>query len=290
MKSFNRLIAGIGAALILVFGLPINIASAEFTPVMPITKAFDIEGQQTTITIHPEFAVSGQNGVVKVDLSAVIDATDLQRNLINMLNKRWKFEDCGERFTTSNPTIRPADDGQLHIGITAQAQKWACGGTKIPKIYCKDTWIITKLPFGAKLKTKGIPKCTTKMEYEGWKTKLISQSVRAEALVRAVVNGDTIAVDARVTKAMPSGLAKHLVNAFGLHNKIKDLVQQEVNDKLHAKQYRLPEEVRAYDVVIREASFIDLGDGRLGLKVSASGTITQKQLAILLNGKINELN
>lgn len=283
--SYLNGIAKTGVALTVAAGLMAGAANAEFTSVDPITKTFEIEGQSTTLTIHPEFAVSGENGSIKVDLSAVIDASNLQGDLTALMNKRWSHEECGERFSTHSASVTPAGNGRLHVGLTAQAQKWECGGTKVPKTYCKDTWIKV---FG--LKTKGIPKCTVKWEQSRWKTKLISQSIRVEALAYPVIKGDTITAEVNVTKAMPSGLAKHLVNAFGLHGKVKDLVQRKIDEKVRGQQFRLPKELQAYNVVIDGADFMDLGGGRLGLKLLASGLITQAQLAELINEQISKVN
>ena len=45
----------------------------------------------------------------------------------------------------------------------------------------------------------------------------------------------------------------------------------------------LPKQFRDFKVVINSSKFIDLGGGSLGIKLSASGSITQVQLATLLN-------
>ncbi len=276
----NKKLINLAATATTVLSLMAGSASAKFTSVDPIIKTLNIEGQTTTLTFHPEFSVSGSDGAVKVDLNSVIDATDLQGDLSVLMNKRWKYDECGERFSTHGTTVHPIGDGRLHVGVTAQAQLWKCVKTKIPKIYSKMIRI-------GPLKTK-VP--TVHWVMKTMKTKVISQSVRVEAAVRPVVNGDTVTAEVTVTKAMPSGLAKTLVKVFGLHGKVKDLIQRKIDGKLRGQQFRLPEEVRAFNVVINSASFIDLGGGRLGLKLSASGFATQTQLAELINEQIGKMH
>ncbi|MBU1834722.1 MAG: hypothetical protein KJ834_01625 [Alphaproteobacteria bacterium] len=261
-------------------------AFAERSSLPPITKSFTIEGVSTSVTIHPDFAVSGSNGVVAVDLRARVDASDLQRDLKALLDRRWKFEDCGDRFTTGNPDIRPAGNGGLHIGLTAQAQKWQCVKTKLPKTYFENKCVVHA--FGKCRFSTKVPVIHMKMETA--KTKLISQSIRLEALASTAISGDAISAEIRVTKALPSGLAGQLVKAFGLHDKIKGLVQTKLREKLREHRFVLPEEIKAYDVEILQADFVDLGGGRLGLDVRAQGRITQAQIAALLANELAKAN
>jgi len=117
-------------------------ANASFSPIEPITKTFNLRGEQTTITINPEIALSGSPGQVNIGLKANIEADDLQRDLQQLLNKRWINDECGKRFSTSNATVRPNGDGRLLISLTARAQLWSCFRTKVPefrglKLYMK---------------------------------------------------------------------------------------------------------------------------------------------------------
>ena len=84
------------------------------------------------------------------------------------------------------------------------------------------------------------------------------------------------------------GLLTGLVKAVGLHDEIKDLIQSKIDEKLRGQKILLPKEVRAYKVVIHSADFIALDGDGLGLKISASGSITQAQLSTLLNKRVGE--
>ncbi len=269
----------IAAATLLSCTVAGHAALADYTPISTIDKTIEIAGQSAQLKIMPTFAIHGEEGVVKVDMNALVDASDLQGSASSALNKRWKYEECGERFNTSGATVTPMADGRLHIGITAQAQKWQCIKTKVPKTYSK----MVKIGF-AKIKVPEI-----RWVMETMKTKLISQSIRVEAAVLPVIDGDRVSAEVKVTKAMPSGLAKTLVGAFGLHGKIKGLVQRELNQRLGGKHYRLPAQMQAYDARLNAAKFVDLGNGKLGLRLEASGAITQAQLATMINERLAQL-
>ena len=53
-------------------------AEPQFTPLNPITKNLKVEGRSIKLTIQPEINVSGSDGSVKVDLNALVDASDFQ--------------------------------------------------------------------------------------------------------------------------------------------------------------------------------------------------------------------
>ena len=196
-------------------------AESKRTSTSPIIKTFQVEDQTITLMI-PEFAVSGNDSAIGITLKVIVDVTDLKGTLVAQMNKRWKYDECGERFETRGATVRPGENGQLHVSVTAQAQRWKCVKTKIPKV----RWEVKRV---GPIKTK-VPQFYSEMKTA--KTRLVSQSIHLEALIRAVLNGDTVTADVNVTKAMPSGLAKHFVKAFGLHDKIKNGVQSKIEERL----------------------------------------------------------
>ena len=253
-------------------------AYAKYTEIDPVTQTFKVAGKTTSVHIKPNFALTSVDGAVQVDVNADIDASDLRNNLISMMNKQWKYEECGQRLTTNNASIRPASDGRLIVSITGQAQQWKCAKFDVPRI----RMVMKKIGF---IKTK-VPQ--TYMHRETAKTKLISQSLHIEAYVRPVIRGNTIYAEVDVTNAMPGGLAKSLVNGLGLHGFIKKMIESEINAQLRDKKYDLPKEANLYNVVIKGARFTDLGQGRLGLKASAKAEITQEQVAILINQQLKK--
>ena len=257
-------------------------ADPQFTPLDPITKNLKVEGRSIKLTILPEIAVSGSDGLVKVDLNALVDASDLQRQLPTLMNKRWKYDECGVRTSTHSAAVHPADNGQLHVAVTAGAELWECVKTKFPETYSK----VRKIGF-AKIK---LPWIRWKMKTA--KTKLLSQSIRIEALARPVFTGDTVTADIKVTQAVPSGLlgkaVEMLDDLLDLQAKFTELVQREIGKMLSGQQFPLPKEFRDFNVVINSSKFIDRGAASLGIELSASGSITQAQLATLLNEQIGE--
>ena len=254
-------------------------ANTQFTSVNTLTTTVNIEDQITTLTIHSEVAASsGSDGSFKVDLNTIVDASDLKSDLTPLLNKRWEYDECGQRFSTRGATVRPAGNGQLHIGVTARGELWECIKTKVPVTHRE----MKKIGF---IKTK-VP--VIRWEMKTLKTRLLSQSAHIEALVRPEIDGDAVTAEVKVTKAMPSGLLGRLVKAVGLHDEIKDLIQSKIDEKLRGQKILLPKEVRAYKVVIHSADFIALDGDGLGLKISASGSITQAQLSTLLNKRVGE--
>ena len=71
-----------------------------------------------------------------------------------------------------------------------------------------------------------------------------------------------------------------------LRDKVTDLAQEKIEEKLLDKRFRLPEEFRDFNVTINSSKFIGM-DGGLGVEVSASGSITQDQLATLINESVD---
>ena len=261
---------------------PAAAAESQFTPLNPITKKLKVDGRPVELTIYPEIAVSGSDDSVKVDLNVLVDASDLQSQLPRLMNKSWKYDECGVRTSTSGATVRPTGNDQLHVGVTARGQLWECVKTKIPETY----WKVRDLGF---LKTK-LPAIRWKMKTG--KTRLVSQSIRIEALARPVFKGDSVTANIRVTRAVPSGLlgkaVEMLDDLLELQDKITKLVQREINKMLLGEQLRLPKQFLDYNAVINSSKFIDLGGGSLGIELSASGSITQVQLAKLLNEQIDK--
>lgn len=257
-------------------------AQAQHTPLGTITKSFAIEGQTTTVSIDPAIAISGEPGQMNVAITARIHASDLQATLSDAINKWWKNEECGQRLRTHSATILPSGD-QLFVGVTAQAQQWECIKTKVPKTYFENKCVARA--FGkCRIKTK-VPVIRWKMETA--KTRLISQSVRLEAMVTPVFSDGQFRAHVRVTKAAPSGLAGGLVRAIGFEAILRLLVQSEVSNKVAAHKLVFPPEAMAYDPKVNQVKFVDLGGGKLGIDVAATGRITQEQIAELLSERLN---
>ena len=256
-------------------------AEPEFSPLRSITKDLKIEGRPIKLKIQPLIAVSGSDGTVSVDLNALIDATDLQSQLPALMNKSWSYDECGVRTSTHGASVRPTGTGQLQVGVTAQGQLWECVKTKIPETY----WKVRDLGWLGKTKLPAI-----RWKMKTMKTRLVSQSIVIEALARPVFKGDTVTADIEVTRVVPSGLLGEAVemldDLLDLQDKITKLVQREIDQLLRGERLRLPTLFRDFRVSINSLKFIDLGDGQLGIELSATGSITQVQLATLLNEKI----
>lgn len=262
------------AATTLASAVAPTMANNGYSEVPTITKEVTVGGQTTTLRIDPSFKLSGGQGFVQLGVKATIDASDLQRDLPGQINGRKKYDECGTRFYLKDATIRPAGGGKALIGITAQAQQWHCVKTKVPKTYFK----VKKTIFGIKTKVPVI-----KWKIDTFKTKLVSQSARIEALVWPSISGGHAQANVQVTKAAPSGLLGGLVKTFGVEGKIRSLAQKEVNKALKAKgRMALPAEFDRYKVKVQNASFVDIGGGKLGLNLSATGKATQAQLAELI--------
>lgn len=198
------------------------------------------------------------------------------------MNQRWKHDECGQRLNTNNATIRPDGDA-LFVGLTAQAQLWECVKTKLPKIRMVHKCLLKA--FGKCRASTHVPE--TYWEIEEIKTKLISQSVRLEARITPLYKDGSLTAEVQVTKAMPSGLAGDLVGIFGVQGKIRDLVQKQVAAKVADYGVSLPPQVMDYHPEVKDIDFVDLGGGRLGLDVEASGAITQEQVVGMLMAQLD---
>ena len=256
-------------------------AGSQSTSLDPITRSFEIEGHPIEWTIYPKFRLSGGAGLIEVDLNALIDASDLQNQFPTMMNRSWDYDECGVRTSTRSATIRPAANGQLFVGITGRGEIWECVKTKIPETYRK----VRDLGLLGKHK---LPAIRWKMKTA--KTRVVSQSISIEALAHLVFRHNTVTAVIEVTSARPSGLLGMAVALLDplldLRDKVTDLAQEKIEEKLLDKRFRLPEEFRDFNVTINSSKFIGM-DGGLGVEVSASGSITQDQLATLINESVD---
>lgn len=284
--TYRKFIISVAVAATAVSGGSASFATNnQYSSLPAITKEVSVADRKMTIRIDPSFRVSGGDGYVRLGIQADIDASDLQAKMPGAVNGHKKYDECGTRFSLSGASLSPAGNGKALFGVTAQAQQWECIKTKVPKTYCKRTKI--KLPFGGW--TWGPPKCSIKWEMKTMKTKLISQSARIEGLVWPTIANGEARANVHITKAAPSGLLGKLVSAFGLKGTITSLARTGVNMALRDKgRVALPKEFDEYEVQVQQIEFVDLGGGRLGLRVQAEGTATQAQLAELIANQMSK--
>lgn len=184
-----------------------------------------------------------------------IDLSDVQAKLTHMISSQRKDDRCGLNYNVWDPSIRP-NGRAIRVDFHARAFENKCVVTKVPKI--KDGY-----------------KLTFKNEIVG-ETKLWSQSGHIAIDVWPVFQGQTVTFDAKVITADMGGLLGHLK----LDGQIKSLLTDRVQDELRSKlNVALPAALKTVALQIGEANFIDLGNGKLGLKIKASGAFTQKASA-----------
>jgi hypothetical protein len=249
-----------------------------------------VDGQATrlawdTIEVHAE---TPRHQPTNIRMDIALDLSDLQQRLASQINRRKSYDECGLRSSVSSTRIIPGVNARAVLSATLHGEFWQCVKTKIPEVYCEDTWIETKLPFGGHLKTKGIPKCRTEWNMKTAKTRVGSQSADVSMDLIPTIANNEFAVDVQVTNAKLSGLAGELVKLFGWDDEIRKLVQQEVGKALKKDPLRLalPEETRPLSMQLMSVQFTDRGTGRLGAKITATAQISIWKL-VQLTGKLS---
>ncbi|MGH1462895.1 MAG: hypothetical protein ACRBB6_12750 [Neptuniibacter sp.] len=186
---------------------------------------------------------------VNIDLALNIDLSGLAGELITQMNRRFEWQECGKRIYTRNSSVQADGRGNLLVATTGTFQQWTC------------------------------------IKPIGFKTKLLSQSARMNAVATPVLGADgkTVSVHVKATKVKPDGLLGVFTNLFGLNGTLKAKLQEIISRKLNGKTIKMPAELAAYDVTIKKLAFIVVPEtGGLGLQVHATAAVTQAQLDDLM--------
>ena len=266
--------------IIMALALTTTVANANInpTPLEPITKTLKLGEDTIQLIINPAVALTGTDGSTQVDLNAIVDASELQKSLQNKLNKTHKNDECGTRLSTKHAVLRPASDGSLVVSLKATVEQWKCVSAHVPKTYSRTHKVL-----GAKIKLPYL-----KWVHERAKTKLVSQSAQFVLVVRPVADKDKVTVNVSVTKATLSGLLGSVVKALNLESMIKRQIEAELRKELKDKAISFPKSLKLFNVKISQLQFKDIGNGRLGLALTASASLTQQQLVAILNDELKK--
>ena len=249
----------------------------SLTKLDTITHTFNVKGHEITVSADPSIGINGNKGKYNVDLDTVIDIEGLHKIIKSNLNKTWKYSECGRQLYTKNTSLTATSNGDLKVSLDGQGKIITCIKGPVTHTEVKDWGLLGKhrVPVVRKGIIARVP---------------VSQSINIQGVIRPIIKGDLVTASVSISRAMPSGVIKQFVKVFGLHGKVKKLIQKEIDKELSKTnaKFKLPPEFKQYNVNIKEAKFVQMQNGHLGIKLAASGSITQQQLADLINKEISK--
>jgi hypothetical protein len=217
----------------------------------PVATHIEIQGQPVEIRISGEVFADDDGGqeTVRVLLSA--DLSDLQRNLTPILAAQLNQSNrCGERLNVLGASLVPATPAAI-LTLNAHVEKWACAkafGKEVVKRFVGGNGTI-------------VVRLTPKLE-----------------------DAPAIKLAAEVTSLEADGSLGELLRSGPFAETIREKIRGAVVSALEKStdfKTTLPPAAQQL-VSIREVQFAEIGDGRLGLRISSEVRIPAAQARELL--------
>jgi hypothetical protein len=184
-----------------------------------------------------------------IDLN--VDLGEAQAQLQNTLNAIRRDDRCGDNWNVWDARVAP--NGQsIRVDLHAR--------------YFRNECVIVRRPYVR----RGEFRVRWRNEIIG-ETRLVSQSGHFAADVWPVFQGNTVSVDAKVVTADTGGLLGRL----NLEGQIKPFLTGKIREALADRaKFPLPPGLTNANLTFTEVTFVDLGGGRLGMKIKATGKLT----------------
>jgi hypothetical protein len=189
------------------------------------------------------------NGVIApFVVDTTIDLGDVQTALQNQLNGIRKVERCADNYNVWDAKVLP-NGGSVKVDFQARYYLNKCAIVTLPEF--RDLRI-------------------TFHDHVIGETILFSQAGHIAVDVTPSIQDGVVTVDTDVVTADMDGLLGRLK----LNGQVKAFLNDKIRDALKAQlTTTLPPEVMKAGVQFSEISFVDLGAGKLGLKVKATGKL-----------------
>lgn len=183
-------------------------------------------------------------------VETTIDLGEVQTALQNLLNTTRKDSRCSDNYNVWDARVIPNGSS---IKVDFQAR------------YFLNKCVIITVP-----EWHGIWRMEWHDRVVG-ETILISQAGHIAVDVTPVIRNGVVTVETNVVTADMNGLLGRLK----LNGQVKSFLNDKIRGALQAKlTANLPSEVTKADVQVTEITFPDLGGGKLGMKVKATGKLT----------------
>lgn len=212
----------------------------------------NLHGQSVRFFVSGDILLSDESGTASAQLSILVDMSDLQPKIAPIVQALGnRDEECGDKLRLHTVALSPASP-LAEIFIAGHYERWGCihafGGTG--------------------------------------KTRLFEQSASAKIrLIPRIEEGQTIALQFEVTDLSADGLLRSFLedNVLGppLRKALIDALRPALGSPLRVS---LPEALRGYRPVFNQVQFVDIGGGKLGLKVDGRLDLTADQIQELLTG------
>jgi hypothetical protein len=179
----------------------------------------------------------------------VVDLGEFQAAMQKMLNSIRQDSRCADNWNVWDAKVMP-NGGSIKIDLQAR--------------YFLNKCVIVTVP-----EWQGLWTVRMKDRVVG-ETILVSQQAHLAVDVTPVISNGVVTATADVVTADANGLLGRLKITGQIKSFLNDKLNAALQDKLKAA---LPPELVKAGVQISELQFIDLGGGKLGLKLKASGTL-----------------
>ena len=236
-----------------------------------------IEGQAVSFSTRGRFSATGGGNRLRISYNINVGLNDLQKKLTSMLRPKVdQSNECGDNVRLQNASLKLHSKGRARVDVNIHFERWVCTYADIPEVKCTDTWIKA---FG--IKTKGVPKCTTRMVTKRTsKNRLFETGISGTLVLTPSISGrNRVRLAAEVTNVrVRNDLARFLVNIMNVD--LKRLAQRELEQNLGnggAIEGAVPIEFQPY-FRIGQAAFYDRGNGHLGVRATGSAQVTYAQV------------
>lgn len=206
-----------------------------------------VDGQsfQTPVTGRVNVDFSGRT--LYAHLTVDSDLTALQNGLPPIMQRYVnRNDDCNEIINVHTISLAPQGNA-LRVYAAGHYEDWECPWTEV-----------------------------LGMRIDGGKHRIFEQDGDATILLTPQTNGDVIWMSVEVVRMNANGLLGELLRTDLFGPWIRDMILQSVPQtiQLGSIQQQLPPELRGFPIRLTRAAFYDRGSGRLGLRASATITVS----------------
>jgi hypothetical protein len=226
-------------------------ADAATTSVAPIEHTVEILGDAATITVTPSLSIDGEPGRWTATLEARIDASEIQSALRKALPVVLEDNHCGSRTKITHGKIRPVGD-RLKVTARLDYEHFTCP----PRLF--------GFPIGGGFYT-------------------LRQGAQLVAHASLAFGVTDIGIQPQMGPVDVEGLIGRTLVGVAVEILAQNRLQAILVDAASKARVDLPEAFARLGMTITTARFVDLGDGRLGVEVSAAAEMSEALLLELLD-------
>ena len=238
-------------------------AKADFVALAPQDIPLQIEGQEIVLVARPQVDLQFAEGTAHVPLHATIDGSTLQAAIPAVVNGMAADDECGDRVRVSGASLGPAD-GRARLEADVHFERFLCTSMHVP--VCRNVF-----------------DCRMELQRTS-RNRILAQSAHVCVDLIPVVRNGNVELGHEVTCARPDGPLGDIVRGLGLEGRLRREAERALRGTFEQinRTLLLPPEFSDYNIAITEIAFTG-EDGRLGLRLAATGDVTAEQALELIS-------